>query len=292
LTEHRSVTGQALAFDEALIGRRLAPPWRRGLALAIDASLLVVPTMAVALGASVLALRLSQPVAFAALREMVLEEPSPERARALGADVAPMLVEVEAIGLPVDLAHAVAHGDRAAVERLMATTDVVLAIGDAPGKEGAVVVPLQRLIPPGARTLALFGVPALYFTLCHRGRRGATLGKRLLGISVRSLDGRPLGMLGSLERFGGYFSVPGTVGIGLVELWRHPLRQLGHDRGAGTIVVLEEASGRSSEPDPPLAATAASPPGRSRPGRPSAAPKPAPSSGRGGGRPSRRRRGR
>jgi uncharacterized RDD family membrane protein YckC len=89
-----------------------------------------------------------------------------------------------------------------------------------------------------ARGAALFGVPALYFTLLTaRGRR--TLGKRLLHLRVRTLDGRPLGVWASFERFGSYLAVPGTLGLGLLDLWLEPNRRLAHDRGAGTVVVDE-----------------------------------------------------
>ena len=256
----RRVGAQSLVLDPALVGHALAPPWRRGVALAIDAALLLLPTIAVSAGAAALSLRLSQPEAWRALRALVLEEPPPERARSLAADLAPLLVEIDADGLPVDLAYAVEHGDRARVERLMDDLDILLAIGPGPPRAAnSVIVPVDSLIPAGARTLALLGVPALYFTLCHRGRRGATVGKRLMGLTVRRLSGEPLGMLDSLERFGGYFGIPGTVGIGLVELWRHPLRQLGHDRGAGRIFVLEQR--QRSRPAPVTAPEPAEPPG-------------------------------
>ena len=279
MAELRRVSAQALVLDPTLVGRSLAPPWRRGVALALDAVLLLLPTIAVAAGAAALSLRLGHPVAWAALREMVRDEPSPARSRALLADLAPLLVEVDAPGLPVDIAHAVEHGDRRRLEELVADLDIVIAMGDGgpQARPGAVFVPLERLIPAGARTLALFGVPALYFTLAHRGRRGRTLGKRLLGISVHRLDGEALSLLDSLERFGGYFGIPGTVGIGLVELWKHPLRQLGHDRGAGTIVVLDARSAST--------AAGGSPAPTPGPSRSPAAPRPA-----GGARGKRRRR--
>lgn len=242
----RRVTTEAVAVAPELTGRELAPPWRRAVALLVDLALLAVPTLVVAAGAAALSLRLGDPAAWAALRTLARERPDAARTRALACDVAPALVRAGAPGLPVDLLHAVEHGDCARVGELMAGLDFLVVFGrnDTVPRPGQVVVQVQDFIPTGARALAVFGVPALYFTLAHRGRRGRTLGKRLLGIAVARLDGRPLGLLGSLERFGGYFGVAGTVGVGIVELWRHPLRQLGHDRGAGTVVLLEPRRSR------------------------------------------------
>lgn len=246
-----------MTLDPGLVGQALAPPWRRAMALLVDLLLLALPTLAVAAGAAALALRGSDPIAWRALQQLLFAEPPAARVPSLMADLAPRLVAVDAPGVSADLRHAVAHADRRRTEALMADTDLVLALhfGDeepdpAPG---IIVLPLQRLIPPVARTLALFGVPALYFTLAHRGRRGATVGKRLLRIRLRRLDGRPLGLLASLDRFGGYFAVPATLGLALLDLWRDPLRQMGHDRGAGTVVVRvgSQAGERAAPPARP-----------------------------------------
>jgi len=83
----------------------------------------------------------------------------------------------------------------------------------------------------------LLAVPGLYFTLLCAGRRGRTLGKRLLGLEVVRLDGGRLSLVDGLERFGGYFGIAGTVGIGALDLWREPNRRPAHDRAAGTVVL-------------------------------------------------------
>ena len=99
-----------------------------------------------------------------------------------------------------------------------------------------VVVPLKEFIPPGIRAVALFGVPAVYFVLFTRGRRGATIGKRVLGIRVARLDGERLSWLEALERFIGYVDIPATLFLGLTDLWRDPNRRLAHDRTVHTAV--------------------------------------------------------
>jgi hypothetical protein len=241
MAQLRHLSPHALVLDPALVGRPLAPPWRRGAALLLDVALLLLPTVGVVLAAAALSLWLTEPVAWRALTTLVFSDPPAESIPALTVDLAPLLIAVDAPGLSSELRYAIERGDRRRIETLMAAAEFTIVVrldGRTEKAPGRVVVPIERLIPPGVRTLAMFGVPALYFTLAHRGRRGATLGKRLLGIAVRRLDGRRLRLLESLERFGGYFGIPGTIGIGLVELWRDPLRQLGHDRGAGTVVIL------------------------------------------------------
>lgn len=101
----------------------------------------------------------------------------------------------------------------------------------------AVRFPLERLIPQAVRGVALYGVAALYFGLLTRGRKRATLGKRVVGIRVVRLDGERLTLFESLERFVGYLHIPGTLFVGLVDFWRDPNRRLAHDRVVHTAVV-------------------------------------------------------
>jgi uncharacterized RDD family membrane protein YckC len=87
-------------------------------------------------------------------------------------------------------------------------------------------------------------VGALYFTLLTRGRRGATLGKRLLGIRVVRLDGHRLSLMESFERFAGYLHIPGSLGLSLLDLWHDPNRRLPHDRTVHTAVLSVARRGR------------------------------------------------
>ena len=95
---------------------------------------------------------------------------------------------------------------------------------------------LEDVIPASLRGAASFGVAALYFTLLTAaGRR--TLGKRLARIRILKLDGEPLTLWESFERFGGYFAALGTFGLGLIDVWREPNRRMAHDRQSNTVVV-------------------------------------------------------
>ncbi len=239
----RNFSPEVLAADPSLSGRPLAQPWERGLALFIDGLILLVPTLGAAVGSAYLALRGSDPAAAMALVRLFQEEDKdPATAQTLLRDVAPLLVRIDAPGLPPEVAVAVAEGDLEGAAARLGDCDFMFAldIGGSrppPLKPGTVKIEIEKLIPATVRGLALLGVPGLYFTLFLAWGRGSTVGKLLLGLRVARLDGRRLSLWEALERFGACFSIPGTVGFGLIELWRDPNRRLAHDRAADTVVL-------------------------------------------------------
>jgi uncharacterized RDD family membrane protein YckC len=111
---------------------------------------------------------------------------------------------------------------------------------DLPPREGQIRIELGKVLPQGLRGVAMFGTAALYFTFFACGKRHSTLGKRLLRLEVRRLDGKALSCWESFERFGGYLASIGTLGIGLVDLWKDPNRRLAHDRIVNTVVLKRE----------------------------------------------------
>jgi hypothetical protein len=163
------------------------------------------------------------------------------RRQALG-PVARLFAEYEMPGTPAEAVVAVERGDLEAAAQVLGECDLAfsLSLGPRPEMErppGTISVELERFIPRPVRGIVVFAVPGLYFTLLTAGARGRTLGKRLLGIEVLRLDGGRLSLLDSLERFGGYFGLAGTAGIGALELWRDPNRRPFHDRAVGTVVL-------------------------------------------------------
>lgn len=235
----RLVTEASLRADPSVIGRPLAPPWRRAAALAVDWIVLILPTVAVAVGASILSLRLTHPEAFDVLRSVLTNRaPAPESYGPL----AELLVEMDAPGLPFETEAAVRAGDLGAAGRTLASADFLFVLAfverePRPLRPGQILVELEKLIPPLIRGAAMLVVPALYFTLLTSGRRRGTVGKRLFGIEVVRLDAKPLTLYQAFERFGGYLALFGTVGLGLLDLWREPNRRLAQDRDVGTVVV-------------------------------------------------------
>jgi len=91
------------------------------------------------------------------------------------------------------------------------------------------------------------GWAALYFTLFPAFWRGRTPGKRLMGLRVVRLDGKPIGLWVAFNRFGGYAASVFTGLLGFFEMFWDPNRQALHDRIAATVVTHEKgrvATGR------------------------------------------------
>jgi uncharacterized RDD family membrane protein YckC len=224
-----------------MLGLALASPSRRITAMVLDGVLLVLPTVAVALTAAGLSLRASDRPAYDGLRVLLSGRPADASARhgALRA-LAPLLVRLEAPGLPPAAALAVEEGRLDEAADVLATRSLEFSLrideGEKPLAPGHVRLPVENLIPAGARAMALLGVPALYFTLLT-SLLGATIGKRLAGVRVRRLDGERLSLVESFERFTGYLHIPALLGWPVLDLWRDPNRQLPHDRTVHTVVV-------------------------------------------------------
>jgi uncharacterized RDD family membrane protein YckC len=231
-----------LATDPKLAGRTLPSPKRRAAAFALDYLLLLLPTAATALLFSALALRMTDPVGYSAVKAAVFAMPRDSAAQhALLRDLAPVLARIDAEGLPAAVKADIEAGDLDRAADRLADFEILIALevgGGEPRRmaSNTVRLALERLIPDAIRTAALFLVPAIYFAFAT-SRWGATAGKRLLGLEVRRLDGRPLSLFEGIERFGAYFGILGTLGLGLLDLWRDANRRLGHDRAVDTVVV-------------------------------------------------------
>ncbi|MEN8144522.1 MAG: RDD family protein [Gemmatimonadota bacterium] len=94
------------------------------------------------------------------------------------------------------------------------------------------------------------GWSGLYFTFFTGLTRGQTPGKRLLGIRVLRLDGKPISWWISFERFGGYAAGLLTGLLGFAQILWDRNRQGVHDKLAETVVV-RVGGRRKSEPGLP-----------------------------------------
>ena len=235
----------SFAVDPSLAGSRLPSPRRRAAAFAVDYLLLLVPTLATAIGFAAFALRFADPVGYQAVRTAIFAFPAePAAEHELWRDLVPVLTRIEADGLPAAVAADVEAGalDRAADRMRDLELFVTLDVGGAESKPlppKTVRLAVERLIPSSVRTAALFFVPAIYFAVAT-SVWGTTIGKRLFGLRVARLDGHRLSLFDSMERFGAYFGILGTLGLGLLDLWKDPNRRLGHDRAVDTVVVRRE----------------------------------------------------
>jgi len=77
----------------------------------------------------------------------------------------------------------------------------------------------------------------VYFSLLPAWWGGQTVGKKLMRLRVLELTGKPMTVMRSLKRYGGYAAGLATGGVGFMQLLWDPNRQGLHDKAAHTVVV-------------------------------------------------------
>jgi len=87
--------------------------------------------------------------------------------------------------------------------------------------------------------VAGYGGSLVYFTLVPVFWRGRTVGKRLLGLRVVEITGRPMTLRLAFARYGGYVAAVVTGGVGLAQVMWDRNRQGLQDKVAHTVVVDE-----------------------------------------------------
>jgi hypothetical protein len=157
---------------------------------------LFFPSLLVSIGAAALTLYLTNPAALWAISGLFTgPAEGVERAESLG-DLAPILVRINAPGLPPEVAVAVKESNLLRAGELLSDYRFTFSMSDRerdkPLASGTIRVEVEKLIPRVFRWICLFGVAALYFTFFTSRGRSKTLGKWLLGIQVVKLDGGSL----------------------------------------------------------------------------------------------------
>jgi hypothetical protein len=84
-----------------------------------------------------------------------------------------------------------------------------------------------------------FGWTGLYFTAFLALWRGQTPGKKMLGVRVVRLNGQPMTLWTSFERFGGYAAGLVTGLLGFAQVFWDRNRQMIHDKIVETVVVRD-----------------------------------------------------
>jgi uncharacterized RDD family membrane protein YckC len=90
-----------------------------------------------------------------------------------------------------------------------------------------------------------FGWSAVFFTAFLALWRGQTPGKKVAGVRVIRLDGKPMGWWLSFERFGGYAASLSVGLLGFVQILWDRNRQGLHDKACETVVVMDSAQALS-----------------------------------------------
>lgn len=99
-----------------------------------------------------------------------------------------------------------------------------------------------------------FGWTGLYFTAFLTLWRGQTPGKKLAGVRVVRLNGQPMTLWTSFERFGGYAAGLVTGLLGFAQVYWDRNRQMIHDKIVETVVVRD---GKRAPEAPAASATPA-----------------------------------
>ena len=151
--------------------------------------------------------------------------------------------EDAAVGLPAAASAASAGGDRVALQAIVqqvAHDAARISELEAQLAEARKPRPIQwrddalrRLHKLGLR----FGWAIAYFSLLPFWWKGQTLGKRLFGLRVVELTGKPLGLMTCFGRYGGYAAGLATGGMGFLQVLWDPNRQAVEDKLAHTVVV-------------------------------------------------------
>ncbi|HET7228665.1 MAG TPA: RDD family protein [Longimicrobium sp.] len=84
-----------------------------------------------------------------------------------------------------------------------------------------------------------FGWTALYFTFFTAMLKGQTPAKKLLGIRVLRLDGAPMSLWASFERYGGYAAGLFTGLMGYAQVYWDRNRQAVQDKISETVVIRD-----------------------------------------------------
>jgi len=82
-----------------------------------------------------------------------------------------------------------------------------------------------------------FGWAAIYFTLCMYLTNGQTMGKWICKIRVVQLDGKKIGVWAALGRYGGYAASFVTGLSGFFQIYWDANRQGLHDKVSSTVVI-------------------------------------------------------
>ena len=76
-----------------------------------------------------------------------------------------------------------------------------------------------------------------YFTLLPAWWNGQTLGKKLFGLRVVELTGKPITVMRAFKRYGGYAAGMATGFFGFMQVFWDPNRQAIQDKTAHTVVI-------------------------------------------------------
>jgi len=256
------VRPEALNVTPDLLGMPLAPHGRRALAIGVDVALIALLSTTgmfwVMAGIGALVIQLRRPLpgrprtrsalmwfALALLVWMALQHGvrwfeqrnDPPRAAAIADEdddaVAAALMSAAASGAAPEVALVAAGKQVANDASRIRDLEAQLAEARKPRPLQWRDDALRRLRGFGLR----FGWAIAYFSLLPFWWKGQTAGKRLFGLRVVELTGKPLGLMTCFARYGGYAAGLATGGTGFLQILWDANRQAVQDKLAHTVVV-------------------------------------------------------
>jgi uncharacterized RDD family membrane protein YckC len=250
----RWITPEPLNLAPALIGMPLATPARRAGAMAVDLLVLALLT-----GVSGLWLLAGLALVLLQLRQRQRMAPPGRRAIVgwIGAALIVLLVLQEA----QTRWDAWRHPQRAVAEEvedaLATVAEAASAVASAPGvpaiSDAERIAQLEADLAKARKPRktgwrqqlsdflddigAGLGWGIVYFSLLPAWWAGQTVGKKLFGLQVVELTGKPMTVMRCLKRYGGYAAGLATGGLGFLQILWDANRQGLHDKAAHTAVI-------------------------------------------------------
>lgn len=245
---YTTVTDEHLPIAPELLGRELAPVWRRGVAMAIDAVLallFVVLPWTVACGLTAVHLQAPSVIPFFS-RLWDSDVPAEERGAGkeqVWKEVVELMARRRPDLLSSEALQTLREGRYESAEQILgegSNLNVQLSEKSPSYFDRSTnTYHLHGDILFGPMLKVTGGVTGflIYFTLLLFFLKGRTPGKWLLGLRVARLDGRRLSLWDAFGRAGGYSASLSMIGLGFVEAFWNPNRQTVHDRISGTVVL-------------------------------------------------------
>lgn len=236
------VTPDAFQLSQAVLGKPLATPKRRGVAIILD--LLIIQQLS-QMGSIILGLSVAGMLFLlsAQKKKTSVGRGFSDYAKYLGIVVLIGIVSYEVYRVQTDQdvawfrteapeSQAYKPDTSQSIEQQLASALNVIEDYEEQDKD---VIDLMEQM--AAQLGYGFGWAAVYFTLCLYLSNGQTLGKWICRIKVVQLDGERIGMWSALGRYGGYAASFVTGLSGFFQIYWDANRQGLHDKVSSTVVI-------------------------------------------------------
>lgn len=246
------ITPYAFKVHKPLLGKPLAKPWERAFAIVVDIALIFLAAEVSGEFVWLIAaygFYLSQRKGMSHRIEWLWRGPA--KAIAIMIMLGAALVVVSDI---IDYVSSAPNSASAVIEAQVdgAEVDPQEAVENLTSQAKELAANNSKQAPPTTSILDYatdliedlglgFGWAAAYFSLFTYLWDGQTPGKRLINVSVVNLNGKPLTLMDTFGRYGGYGAGFATGLLGFLQVYWDPNRQAIQDKISNTVVVRGKA---------------------------------------------------